>query len=589
MPVPVQIAYKPIGKPEIGVNNYQGFHPGKTEILPKGWQRNNAKPLESDIRVDHDVEIVVRDGCRLYVDIYRPAYSTEKIPAVIGWSCYGKKYSALDMLPMTVWNCCVQKEDLSGIEKFEGLDPLKWCPRGYAIISVDSRGTGNSDGQIPIMGSQDAEDAHDVIEALAEMDWCNGNVGMAGNSALAIIQWHTAQLQPPHLAAIAPWEGSGDLFREQFCRGGVFSMSNFDLITREIIKGNSGVEDFAEMYRRSPVANAYWNDKRADMTKIQCPVFISGSDFSSIHTMGAVRGYMEVPHDKKWIRWSSHQEWYELYCDDHADKELHEFFDLYLKHVQNDFVEKTPKVRWSALQFGNRPALDNIPYTDFPIPGTDYKEFHLYDNALNASPAKSASVMTYNSETGTSFAEYNLTFTEKTRLIGLPKAVLYMSCPDHNDMNVFVHLRKRSKDGELLLHLCFPFHAAPVNSIAEIPEKQRQSTNLHTGSIGVLRASHRAFDSARSIHPNFPFHPHEVEEKITPGDIVKLEIGIWAMGVDFHAGESISVQISGQFPSIAEYKAWSEPRPQHELNHGTHRIHSGPEHPSRIILPFVPL
>jgi predicted acyl esterase len=182
MPVPVQIAYKPIGKPVLGVNNYQGFHPGKSEVLAKGWNGYGAKALDSDIRVDHDVEIVVRDGARLYVDIYRPEGSSEKIPAIIGWSCYGKKYSALSMLPMTVWNCCVGKDRLSGIEKFEGLDPQIWCPRGYAIVSVDSRGTGHSDGAIPLMGSQDAEDAYDVVEALAKMDWCNGKVGMAGNS-----------------------------------------------------------------------------------------------------------------------------------------------------------------------------------------------------------------------------------------------------------------------------------------------------------------------------------------------------------------------------------------------------------------------
>jgi hypothetical protein len=85
-------------------------------------------------------------------------------------------------------------------------------------------------------------------------------------------------------------------------------MSNFDSIIHFIIKTNNaggGIEDFAEMYRRSPVSNVYWEDKRPDMTKIEVPVFISGSDFSSIHTMGSVRGWLEVPHDKKWIRWSS--------------------------------------------------------------------------------------------------------------------------------------------------------------------------------------------------------------------------------------------------------------------------------------------
>jgi putative CocE/NonD family hydrolase len=154
----------------------------------KGWNGYSAAPLESDIQIDHDVEIKVRDGCRLYVEVYRPAHMKEgeKVPAILGWSPYGKKYSGLSMLPMTTWHCYVKRTDLSGLEKFEGLDPRTWCPKGYAIISVDTRGAGNSDGQIPIMGSQDAEDGYDVVEAVAQLPWCNGSVDMAGNSALAI-------------------------------------------------------------------------------------------------------------------------------------------------------------------------------------------------------------------------------------------------------------------------------------------------------------------------------------------------------------------------------------------------------------------
>ncbi|KAL1589838.1 hypothetical protein WHR41_01454 [Cladosporium halotolerans] len=590
MPQSIPIAFKPIGKPEVGHNNYQGFQPGKTEVLPKGWNGYSARALESDIRVDHDVEFKVRDGSRLYADIYRPANSSqEKLPAIISWSPYGKKYSALEMLPMCVWNCCVGRKDLSGIEKFEGLDPQAWCPRGYAVISVDARGAGDSDGSMHIMGSQDAEDCYDVIEAIAKLTWCNGRIGMAGNSALAIIQWLVAALQPPHLAAIAPWEGSGDIYREQFCRGGWFSMSNFDLITREILKGKGGVEDFAEMYKRYPLSNEYWQDKRADMTKIQCPVFISGSDFSSIHTMGAVRGWMELPHNNKWIRWSSYQEWYELYCVKSADEELHKYFDRYLRNVDNGWEVDTPKVRWSALQFGDREAIDDIEFADFPIPGTEYKEFFLQPGKLADSTASETSIVQYDSESTIEVADFSYTFKEKSRLIGLPKAVLYMSCPEKDDMIVFVNLRKRDKDGNLIMHLNFPFEATPYKSIADIPKKEMASLNLHLGSLGILRASHRAFDASRSIHPQFPYHPHDREEKITPGDIVKLEIGIWAMGVDFDAGESISVQVSGQLPSIAEFTAWSSPRPEHEKNKGAHQIHIGPDHPSSIILPFVPL
>jgi len=45
-------------------------------------------------------------------------------------------------------------------------------------------------------------------------------------------------------------------------------MSDFDLITREILKRKTGVEGFSEIYKRYPIANDHRSDKRADMTKI---------------------------------------------------------------------------------------------------------------------------------------------------------------------------------------------------------------------------------------------------------------------------------------------------------------------------------
>jgi len=367
-------------------------------------------------------------------------------------------------------------------------------------------------------------------------------------------------------------------------------MSNFDLITHFILKSDKGggLEDFAEMYRRHPLANAYWEDKRVDMTKIQCPVYICGSDLSSIHPMGSVRGWMEVPHDDKWIRWSSYQEWYELYCQPAADQDLRRFFDRYLRGEENGW-EKTPKVRWATLQFGNREAIHDIEYPDFPIPNTEYKQLYLRNGKLDASPPSEMSMATYNSEDGSNIAAFTYSFPSRTRLIGLPKAVLYMSCLERDDMCVFVILRKKDREGNLLMHLAFPFEAMPYNTIEDIPTKERQSLNLHLGSTGVLRASHRAYDAERSIHDQFPFHPHDREEKVPPGEVVELEIGIWPIGVDFDEGEVLEMQVSGQFPSIAEYTAFSKPRPESEQNKGEHRIHIGPEHPSSVILPFVPI
>ncbi|KAJ5290770.1 hypothetical protein N7478_000021 [Penicillium angulare] len=89
------------------------------------------------------------------------------------------------------------------------------------------------------------------------------------------------------------------------------------------------------------------------------------------------------------------------------------------------------------------------------------------------------------------------------------------------------------------MHLNFPFHATPIKSIDEISEKDQACLNLHLGSFGILRASHREIDPPTQ----FPFYPHKTEEKIPLGTLVKLDIGIWAMGVDFDEAETISIKI----------------------------------------------
>jgi predicted acyl esterase len=259
--------------------------------------------------------------------------------------------------------------------------------------------------------------------------------------------------------------------------------------------------------------------------------------------MGSIRGFLEIPHNDKWIHWASKQEWYELYSVPHAADELQVFFDHYLRNKKTDWPQR-PKVRWSALQFGDREAIDDIVLEDFPVPSTKYEKFYLSEGKLLQSPVSTVSKSSYDSEKHQSFAEFVYTFPKAERLIGLPKAVLYMSCDDRDDFTTFVIIRKKDKNGKDLMHLNFPFSASPVKSIDEIPTKDQASVNLHLGSIGILRASHRAIDHSKSIHPQFPFHPHKKQEKVAPGTIVRLEIGIWAMGVDFDAGESISIRVS---------------------------------------------
>lgn len=326
-------------------------------------------------------------------------------------------------------------------------------------------------------------------------------------------------------------------------------MHNFDLITKEILRGhpNSGVEDFAEMYRRSHTINEFWKDKRVDMTKIKCPVYIRGAEVSGLHTMGAIRGWLEIPHEQKWIQWGTWQEWFELYSIPESTTSLSKYFDRYLRGIDNGWERDTPKVRWATLKFGDDHPEHDIVLKDFPVPDTKYLEFFLSGNGkLADKPPTASQSLTYNSEDRKSWVEFTHTFTEPSRLIGLPKATLYVSAESRDDFVIFVILRKKDKNGKDMLHLNFPFEAAPINSISDIDAKDQQSTNTWAGAMGILRASHREIDESRSMHPNYPFHPHEREQKVPPGTVVKLEIGIWALGVDYEAGESISLRVSSR-------------------------------------------
>ena len=52
---------------------YPGFNPRSVET-PEG------------LLIEYDVAVTMRDGVKMYVDIYRPAKSPEKIPIVIAWT-----------------------------------------------------------------------------------------------------------------------------------------------------------------------------------------------------------------------------------------------------------------------------------------------------------------------------------------------------------------------------------------------------------------------------------------------------------------------------------------------------------------------
>ncbi|KAL2830717.1 Alpha/Beta hydrolase protein [Aspergillus pseudoustus] len=592
----LEILTEPILPPKAGEIGYEGLNP-RSEVLRAGWthpKHPGARALKSDILVEHDFAVTMRDGAKLYADIYRPTEDAKAgaVPAIVCWSPFGKKANGIEVLRYTTpWNLGLKDDALSGLEKFEAPDPAEWVPNGYAIINIDNRGCGDSEGVMACHGFQEAQDGHDTVEEIAKLPWCNGSVGLAGNSHLAIAMWGTAAQQPPSLKAIAPWEGCGDLYREHFARGGIYCGDLFDeLIVKHMLRGRNGMVSPRLMFERSGLMNEWWAEKRPDLSKIKIPTYITGTWTNTMHGMGSIRGWLETASQNKWLRFHPWQEWYDLWGDKNSNNELMQFMDRYLKGERNGWENNTPRVRMALLRFGkkNPQSHANIVEDGFPPKRTEYKKAFLRPDGSASlgeeSPAASGSStsLSYDSTSQDDVLTFTYKFDKPTRIMGLPKAVLYMSCPGNDDLDVYVTLEKLDVEGKQMENLNVPWEGIPVSSFEEMQSQQKTEVIMYKGPQGVLRASHRAIDEAKSMHPNWPFHPHDREDKIEPGMVVRLDIGIWAMGIEYDAGEQIRIVVGGNSRSVSNFGS-----DRHSLNKGRHHLHLDGEHASHVILPFV--
>jgi predicted acyl esterase len=58
--------------------------------------------------------------------------------------------------------------------------------------------------------------------------------------------------------------------------------------------GHGHVEDIPAMLGPEPVLNAYWQDKRADFSKIKVPAYVLASYSTGLHTEGSLRFFEET-------------------------------------------------------------------------------------------------------------------------------------------------------------------------------------------------------------------------------------------------------------------------------------------------------
>src|SRR4051812_29391820 len=139
--------------------------------------------------------VTMSDGVRIAATLHLPAgFETTPAPAL------------LEALPY-------RKDDLTAGYRPEYVRFRD--EHGYAVVRVDVRGTGSSEGigtdEYPV---QEQRDLNEVIAWIASRPWCTGAVGMFGTSYSGFNSLHLAAARPPALRAVVAIYSSDDRYSD---------------------------------------------------------------------------------------------------------------------------------------------------------------------------------------------------------------------------------------------------------------------------------------------------------------------------------------------------------------------------------------
>ena len=532
--------------------------PNKPPLPPLAYDSR----LEQGVLIERNVAVPLRDGVRIYADIYRPPQSGPGLPVLLGWSPYGKH----GLSNRVFWPASgVDPAWLSTLTAFEAPDPVFWSQRGYAIVFADPRGAWQSEGELHHNGVIEAEDCRDTIEWLAARPWSNGKVGMTGVSYLAAIQYYAAALQPPSLAAINPWEGFSDWYREFATHGGIPETGFLPRASDNIRFSLTRTEDTWANVQAHPLWDAYWSSKEVDLEAIRAPAYVvaSWSD-QGLHTRGTLEVFKRISSPQKWLEVHGQKKWAHYYRAESRQRRV-EFFDHFLKQRTTQLAA-WPRVR---LEIRERAGVAvERSENEWPLARTEYRRLWLDAGsaALREAPHSSPAQLRYDAQQGRATFDYR--FARDTELTGHMKLRLWLEAEGAADADLFVAIQKLDAAGA---PVGFTFYAFYENGPV---------------ALGWLRASHRALDPSRSTAWQ-PVHPHDREEPLPAGQAVPLEIEIWPAATLFREGESLRLIVQGADVYTEALPNLPFARHQRTRNAGTHVLYSGGRYDAHLLVPVL--
>src|SRR5262249_23819893 len=291
-----------------------------------------------------------------------------------------------------------------------------------------------------------------------------------------------------------------------------------------------------------------------------------------------------------WLAAGSKQKWLEVHGDTHfthfyskyGDELQRRFFGHFLKG-ENTGWDKQPKV---ALNI-RRPGEKFIwrAENEWPLARTRWTKFYLgsKDRSLSTEQPKETTPLAYPT-TGDGLTFLTPPVTQELEITGPVAAKLFVSS-DTRDADLFLVLRAFDPAGKEVVFVGSNDPRTPVG-------------------LGWLRASHRKLDPNKSL-PYRPWHTHDEELPLTPGQPVELDVEIWPTCIVVPPGYRVGLPVRGKDYEYdgtdaalphANYPmkgvgpfTHTDPRDRPaEIFGGTNTLHFGAGSAPYLLLPIIP-
>ncbi|MCW1957261.1 MAG: CocE/NonD family hydrolase, partial [Mycobacterium sp.] len=482
-------------------------------------------PAPGDVLTEWDLAVPARDGTLLRVNVFRPSHD-HPVPVIVSAHPYGKDHIPARRRGVnTQYRVFPQPHPIrfSAWTGWEAPDPAVWVARGYAVINADLRGAGTSDGVGELLSRQEHLDYHDLIEWAGTQPWSNGRVGLLGVSYLAISQYGAAATHPAHLAAICPWEGLSDVYRDLAYPGGVREDGFTIMWSTMTDRAARMTEKVRTQFVARPNLDEWYDSHTPDLEGIEVPMLVCGS-FSdhNLHTRGSFEAFRRASSAQRWLYTHRDGKWAHFYSDQALGAQT-AFFDHFLKGEDNGW-DRTPPVRVAIHEEGPDPVAV-VGETAWPPKDLEWRTLHLDlpGRQLTEDPPAGEA------QTGFDLRESTLSLTWRVEqdcdIIGHSALRLWVSLEDTDDAHLFVGLRKFRRGRECVFEGSYGFGFDMITR-------------------GWQRVAHRELDRALST-PWQPVHSHRRAEPVAPGEIVPVDIALRPHATRMRAGDFLRLDIRG--------------------------------------------